>query len=329
MLCDDTAMRIHRGGSGKVQTGAAEGTGEQSGSTPLLPNGVLAPMLTPFADDLTVSANRFVAHAHWLLGSGCVGLVPFGTTGEALSVATREREAALEALVAGGIDPGVLLPGTGVSNLPGAVHLTRHAVRLGCRAVMVLPPCYYKDPAPEGLFRHYAELVERVADDRLRIVLYHIPQVSGVGLPIDLVARLRLEFPDTVVGIKDSSGDWSNTQRLFGIDGLTVYPGAELQLIDALDLGGPGCITATANVNAGPVAEVIRLHTAGDREAAVSAHEGVVAYRLLLQDYAAIPSLKRLLAQWHDDPVWANVRPPFLPMDEGDGRSLSERLAAS
>ena len=90
-----------------------------------------------------------------------------------------------------------------------------------------------------------------------------------------------------------------------------------------------GCITATANVNAGPVAEVIRLHTAGDREAAVSAHEGVVAYRLLLQDYAAIPSLKRLLAQWHDDPVWANVRPPFLPMDEGDGRSLSERLAAS
>ena len=215
------------------------------------------------------------------------------------------------------------------SNLPEAVHLTRHAVRLGCRAVMVLPPCYYKDPAPEGLFRHYAELVERVADDRLRIVLYHIPQVSGVGLPIDLVARLRLEFPDTVVGIKDSSGDWSNTQRLFGIDGLTVYPGAELQLIDALDLGGPGCITATANVNAGPVAEVIRLYTAGDREAAVSAHEGVVAYRLLLQDYAAIPSLKRLLAQWHDDPVWANVRPPFLPMDEGDGRSLSERLAAS
>ncbi len=299
-------------------------SGELQGFPPL---GVLAPMLTPFDPDMSVSTERYAAHARRLLDSGCVGLVPFGTTGEALSVGMRERMDAVEALVASGVDPGALVVGTGLSNLPGTAHLTAHAVDLGCQAVMVLPPFYFKDPPAEGLFRHFAALVDRVDDDRLRIILYHIPQVSGVGVPVEVAARLRREFPEVVVGIKDSSGDWENTRLLFEVDGLAVWPGAELPLMEALDLGGPGCITATANLNAGPIAEVVRLHAAGDREAAASRMAGVAAYRLALQGYAAIPTLKRLLALRLDDPGWAVVRPPFLPMDEAAGRELAERLA--
>ena len=119
---------------------------------PLLPDGVVAPILTPFEADLSVSHDRLVAHAQRVLDEGCVGVAVFGTTGEALSVATREREAALEALVAGGIDPGVMIVGTGVTNLPGTVHLTRHAMEMGCRACMVLPPFYFKDPLD---YKHY------------------------------------------------------------------------------------------------------------------------------------------------------------------------------
>ena len=193
---------------------------------------------------------------------------------------------------------------------------------------MVLPPFYFKDPDPEGLFRHFAGLVERIGDDRLRIMLYHIPQVAGVGIPVSLAARLHAEFPEVVVAIKDSSGDWSNTEALFDIDGLTVYPGAELPLLDALDLGGPGCITATANVNAGPVAEVIRLHGSGGRQAAETAMVDVRAYRLVMQEYPAIPTMKRLLALRLDDSTWATVRPPFLPADEATGTRLEERLDA-
>ena len=282
----------------------------------LLPHGVVAPILTPFEADGSVSHVRMVEHAHRMLADGCVGLAAFGTTGEALSVATRERTAALEALVEGGIDPGVLVVGTGITNLPGTVHLTRHAVDLGCRACMVLPPFYFKDPAEEGLYRHFAGLVGAVDDDRLRVMLYHIPQVAGVGIPVSLAARLRAEFPDTVVAIKDSSGDWANTEALFGIDGLTVYPGAELPLLDALDLGGPGCITATANVSAAPVAEVIRCHVDGGRDAAEPAMESARAIRLVLQGHAPIPTMKGLIARRLGDPTWATVRPPFLPADE-------------
>ena len=299
--------------------------GGVSGS--LLPPGVVAPILTPFEADGSVSHARMVEHAQRMLDDGCVGLAVFGTTGEALSVATRERTAALEALVDAGVDPGLLVVGTGLTNLPGTVHLTRHAVELGCRACMVLPPFYFKDPAEEGLFRHFAGLIDAVDDDRLRIMLYHIPQVAGVGIPVSLAARLRAEFSDTVGAVKDSSGDWANTEALFAVDGLTVYPGAELPLLDALDLGGPGCITATANVSAGPVAEVIRRYVESGREAAGPAMEAARAIRLVLQSHPPIPTMKGLMAHRLGDPTWATVRAPFLPADQSVVGALDAAIA--
>ena len=293
----------------------------------LLPNGVVAPLLTPFNQDLSVSTERYVAHAQSLLDEGCVGLAPFGTTGEALSIGSQERQESLESLVAGGIDPQLLIVGAGLPDLPGTIHLTRHAIDLGCAAVMVLPPFYYKKPPTEGLFIHYAELIERVGSNRLKIVLYHIPQVAGVGLSVELVGRLQGEFPDVVVGIKDSSGNWENTRRLFEFEELTVYPGNELSLVDALDLGGQGCITATANVRVGPIAEVVSLHGAGRRDEAIESMVSVRAFRLALQEYAPIPAMKRLLAFSHQDPIWANVRPPFIPLSASEGEELRTQLA--
>jgi 4-hydroxy-tetrahydrodipicolinate synthase len=293
----------------------------------LLPNGVVAPILTPFNQDLSVSTERYVAHAQSLLEEGCVGLAPFGTTGEALSIGLQERQESLESLVAGGIDPQLLVVGAGLPDLPGTIHLTRHAIDLGCAAVMVLPPFYYKNPPAEGLFIYYADLIERVGSHRLKIVLYHIPQVAGVGLSVDLVGRLQGEFPDVVVGIKDSSGNWENTKRLFEFEELTVYPGNELSLVDALDLGGHGCITATANVRAGPIAEVVSLYGAGRRDEAIESMASVRAFRLALQEYAPIPAMKRLLAFSHQDPTWANVRPPFIPLSASEGEELRTQLA--
>ena len=291
--------------------------------------GIIAPVLTPFNDDLSVAEDLYLAHAKRLLDDGdlggCVGLAPFGTTGEALSVGIDERTAMLEKLVEAGVDPALLIPGTGLTNLPDTVKLTRHAIDLGCAGAMILPPFYFKNVADEGLYTYFARLIEMVGRDALRIYLYHIPQVAGVGIPVDVVRRLRADFPDQIVGIKDSSGVWENTEALLGIDGLIVYPGAELPLIEALDLGAPGCISATANLNASAIAEVIRTYHAGNRAEAVQLHEAVKRFRLTMQDYAPIPAQKRLLAGWLD-PRWANVRPPFLAMSEADGAPLAARL---
>ena len=289
--------------------------------------GLIAPVLTPFNDDSSLATDLYVALAKRLLDQGgCSGLAPFGTTGEALSVGIEERIAALDALIDAGIPASVMIPGTGLTNLPDTVRLTRHAVERGCAGAMTLPPFYFKGVADDGLYAYFASLIETVADPALKIYLYHIPQVSGVGLSIPLVRRLRADFPDTIIGIKDSSGDWENTRQLLEIDGLIVYPGAELPVIEAIKLGAPGCISATANLNGRAIAGVIDLCHAGKWAEAEAAHEPVRAVRHLFQDYAPIPAQKALLASGLDEPRWNNLRPPMLPMAADKAAALEATL---
>jgi 4-hydroxy-tetrahydrodipicolinate synthase len=283
------------------------------------------PLLTPFNDDMTIAADLYVAHAGRLLEQGCAGLVPFGTTGEALSVGIDERIAAIRALVDAGIDPSLLIPGTGLSNVADTARLSRACLDMGCSGVMTLPPFYYKGVSEEGLYRHFARLIEAIGDDA-RIFLYHIPPVAIVGIPVTLAARLHAEFPRQVVGIKDSSGDWDNTRALLGVDGLIVYPGSELPLVEALELGAPGCISATANLNGAAIANLIAAYFDGNTDRVNELQRNVRQFRLRLQDYAPIPAQKRLLALATGDARWANVRPPIIAMPEAEGRDLLDTL---
>ena len=296
-------------------------------SAAALPRGVVVPILTPFNDDGSIADDLYIEQAKWLLEQGCVGIAPFGTTGEALSVGIDERIAAIRTLVDRGIDPAILVPGTGVSNVADTARLSRACLDMGCAAVMTLPPFYYKSVSEDGLYRYFTQLIETFGADT-RIYLYHIPPIAIVGIPVPLVKRLHAEFPEQIVGIKDSSGEWDNTQSLLSIDGLIVYPGSELPLIEALELGAPGCITATANVNSKAITEVVRLFDAGDKAAARDTHDTVRKIRLLLQEHAPIPAQKRLLALATGDSRWANVRPPLTPMPAEGGAVLAAELAA-
>ena len=129
--------------------------------------GVLSPVVTPFKADLSPDTERFVRQCKWLVANQ-VGLAVFGTNSEANSLAATERMELLEKLVEAGIPPGRMMPGTGCCALTDSVRLTAHAVKLGCAGALMLPPFYYKGVSDEGLFRNYAEIVERVGDARLK-----------------------------------------------------------------------------------------------------------------------------------------------------------------
>ena len=289
-------------------------------------NGVVAPVLTPFDDTGQPDARRFVAHAQRLLTEGCTALAPFGTTGEATSLGIQERHMLLDTLVEGGIAPAQLLPGTGSCSLMDCVDLTRQAVAHGCAGVLLLPPFYYKGISDEGIFRFIAEVIERVGDERLRVYLYHIPPQAVIGFSVELVGRLRDAFPETVVGLKDSSGDWQNTAAIIeAFPGFATFSGSEITLLANLRAGGAGCITATANVNAGPLRALFdnwRDDAADDRQAAITAR------RELIQSKPMIPMLKHIVAQQTGDPGWLRVRPPLLELAAEDAQSVLTSLAA-
>jgi 4-hydroxy-tetrahydrodipicolinate synthase len=213
--------------------------------------------VTPFKADLAPDRERFVKHCQWLISQDC-GLAPFGTTSEANSMSKDERISLLDTLLAAGIDPSRMVPGTGCCSITETIELTADAVRHGCAGVLMLPPFYYKDVTEEGLYAYFSEVVQRVGDERLRIYLYHIPPVAIVGITRNLVERLLKACPNIIAGMKDSSGDWNNTKNFLdafaggscqsGSD-FDVFVGSETFLLANMHNGGVGTISATANVN--------------------------------------------------------------------------------
>jgi 4-hydroxy-tetrahydrodipicolinate synthase len=287
--------------------------------------GVLSPVVTPFKRDLSPDVGRFVAHCKWLLSQDC-GLAVFGTNSEANSMSADERMGLLEALVAAGVPTGRMMPGTGACSVTEAAKVSAHATKLGVAGVLMLPPFYYKGAPDEGLFRFFSEVVQRVGDERLRVYLYHIPPVSAVPITHKLVERLLKAYPGQIAGMKDSSDDWPHTRSMidaFAKDGFDVFSGNEKPLIDNIKSGGAGCISATANINPGKIAETYTKWQSpeGDRlQAWINEVRGV------MQGYVMIPALKHVVAHYGNDPAWTPVRPPLVETAQEQGRDMVAKL---
>jgi 4-hydroxy-tetrahydrodipicolinate synthase len=288
-------------------------------------HGVLVPVLTPFTARGEPDAGRFVAFCRWLLDEGAGGLAIFGTTSEANSMSGAERMALLDRLVEAGIPPQKLMPGTGACAVSDAVSLVRHAVDHGCGGVLMLPPFYYKPVPDDGLFAFISNVIDKVGSAALKMFLYHIPPVAVVGWSLDLVGRLIAAYPETVVGLKDSSGDWQNTAALLErFPGFAVFPGSEVFLLDALRRGGAGCITATGNINTAGIARVYANWRTPEADALQAE---ATALRQTMQAYPMVPALKRVVAHFRDDPGWAAVRPPMTALDPAHSTALLADLA--
>ena len=292
------------------------------------PQGTIAPILTPFEDDGSIARDLWVSHAKWVLGQGAHFLSPFGTTGEALSLSVRERIQALEWLVEAGIAPSRLMPGTGVTALPETVELSKHAVGLGCAAVMVLPSFFYTAAGDSGQTRYYSELIEKVANPAMRVILYHIPQNSGVPVSPALTARLSKAFPGTVVAYKDSAGDWNNTAAVIAAaPDVAVFPSSEAQLTKGLASGAAGCISATVNLNAAAIRRLYDATLAGEDVAEADA--AIKAFRKIIQDAGVIPAMKAVLAVRSGDRRWLNLRAPHENVRLENGQALLAALGPS
>lgn len=290
--------------------------------------GVLSASFTAFRVGGAVDLARTAAHAVRLLATGCDAIAPLGTTGEANSLSLRERKAVLEALVDGGADPLRMVPGTGVCSVPETVELTRHAHDCGVRTVLLLPPFYYPSPSEDGLFAHYARVLDACDLPDLRVMLYHIPQMSGVPITHGLIARLARSHPGMVTGVKDSGGDLDHMRGVIAaFPDLAVFAGADHLLGPLLRAGGAGCITATANLIAPRLAALARdIAEGASPERTQAAEQRIGEARALFQRWPQIPALKAAHARLTGAAEWAFVRPPWLPLGADERETLDAAL---
>ena len=275
--------------------------------------GVYSAAATPIEADGSPCFDLFTAHCRGLLAEGCHGIALLGTTGEANNFSVDERMALLQAVCNSGISGEKLLPGTSCSNLSETKALTAHALSCEVKACVILPPFYYKGVSDEGLFQFYAQLVEDLADSRLKIILYHIPQITQVPISHELIYRLRTEFPDIFVGIKDSAGDIENMKKTVErFPGFSVLAGADPLLLPLLQAGGAGCITATSNLRADSLRYIFDHINNPSLKAEIDQHQKRINdWRNLSNSYAQLATIKAMISKVREDARWCALRPPL------------------
>ena len=288
---------------------------------------VLSPVITPFDQQGQPDAQRLTRQCAWLLANQ-VGLAIFGTNSEANSMSVGERIDTLHALIKAGLPADQMMPGAGACSVTDAIALTRAAVDAGCAGTLTLPPFYYKDVPDDGLFAYFSTIIEKVGNPKLQVYLYNIPPVSKVGFSLPLIERLIKAYPETVVGMKDSSGDWPYTEsviKAFKDTGFRMYAGSETFLLRTLRAGGVGCISATANVNPNAISS-LAAHWQGpdadDRQAALDQVRGIFQRRPM------IAAMKAAAAHFSGDAQWAAVRPPLVALDSAQRESLMQELTS-
>ena len=286
--------------------------------------GLWCATLTPLAADGSVDHPRFAAHIHRLFAQGVEGVAPFGTTGEGQSFSIAERMAALDALLAAGVPAERLVAATGCAALPDTVALSRHALRAGVARSLVLPPFFFKDLPDDAVYGYFARLIDTVADPRMRVYLYHIPQVSAVAVAPDVVARLATDYPGVVAGVKDSAGDWSNTAALLErVPHLSILVGHEPFLPRLMHAGGAGTICGVANVYPREVLALLAPRVAPEAEARVA------TFIDILFRYPFLPAFKAILADQLGDDGWRPVRVPQFALSEQQRIALFDQLRAA
>lgn len=277
--------------------------------------GVLTALLTPFTDDGCIDVARLATHAASVVSRGVSGVTLFGTTGEGASIAASERQIGISALLETGLSCNRIVLGVYGSAAADVAAQIDEGMRAGITRFLVPPPCYFGNAGEDGVFRWFAELLA-LSNSQAGIILYNIPQVTGVGISSSLTKRLKEANPERIVAIKDSSGDWANAVRLLESKLLPVLIGDERLLHKAVPMGCVGSITGVANLYPERLCNIITSST--EDTMLTQTVDRIVALPV-------IPTLKVLLANALGDPVWENLRAPLTRLT---AEQKSEILAA-
>ena len=289
-------------------------------------NGVYTASLTPLKRSYEPNLQALVRHVQWLLESGSDGVALLGSTGEANSLTIEQRLAIIE-ISAKKLPTDRLIMGTGSCSLKDAVHLTKASIDAGVYAVLVLPPFYYKPQSDKSVLRFFSELISIVDDTRLRIIFYNFPKLSGYNFSVEILQELKQRFGDIASGIKESSGDWKNMLGIVqNIPDFMVYTGTETLLLDILNKGGAGCITATANLIAPECQRVYQAWKNNKQKVAEEAQMNLTNLRKTLENYPLVSELKSLFASKTNAEEWKNMLPPFDPILDKQVEELTEQI---
>ncbi len=268
--------------------------------------GVYAASLTPLNADLTCDYDTYADHCKDLIAQGCSGVVLFGTMGEGSSFSVAERQEGIQAIVDRGVDPNKIIVSVGCPSIEDTVKLTQTALFAKCAAVLMMPPYFFKNVSDAGIISFYREVIQKVNNPDLKIFLYHIPQFSGVRISLDVIRKLHGEFPNTVIGMKESEGNFELVQAILKeFPHFQLLVGNETMIADAVSLGAAGGVSGIANICPQLICS---LYKGKERQSEIE------AFMKILGSHHFIPATKSVLEQ-KKGASWSLLRPPLAPLN--------------
>jgi 4-hydroxy-tetrahydrodipicolinate synthase len=223
---------------------------------------VLTAAVTPFRDDGSVDLDRYRELCAYLVDHGSDGIVVAGTTGESPTLTDDERLELVATAVDAVGDRATVVAGTGTYSTAHSIHLTERAHELGADGFLVVTP-YYSKPPQRGIVEHFRAIA--AVSDR-PIVVYNIPSRVVINIEPETISELA-EIP-MIAAVKQANDDLDQARHIVENTRLDLYAGDDNLILPFLELGGVGGVCVHTHVVGPQVKEMIRLHKAGDVEAA-------------------------------------------------------------
>jgi len=276
--------------------------------------GIYAASMSVFNQDLTLDIESTIKHSEKLIKEGLHGTIFFGSTGCAQLISSKEKKQLIDRLNKNKLKDHFII-GTGVNSLNENVELMKHSLSNGIDRFLLMPPAYYKY-SDEGAYSFYANVVQKVPESK--IILYNFEKLSGYKFSVQIVEKLAKNFPQQIVGIKDSS---YNLYEVLKIPNFLIFPGSELKLLKGLELGNSGIISAVCNVTA-PLAR--KVYDDFNNKKTQTFNKKLCEIRKVFDNYNLISGLHSFMSV--ENEKYKRILPPLSLLSETQQKEMMSKL---
>ena len=276
--------------------------------------GIYAASLSIFNQDLSLDIDSTINHSEKLIQAGCHGCVLLGSTGQAQLISSGEKKKLIEKLHNNKFKDYFML-GTGNNALNENIEIMKHSIDNGINRFLLMPPAYYKYD-DEGAYSFFANVVQKVPESK--IILYNFEKLSGYKFNVQIVEKLAKDFPQQIVGVKDST---YNLYEVLKIPNFLIFPGSETKLLKGLELGNSGIISAICNVTASLARKV---YDDFNNKKTQTFNEKLSAIRKVFDNYNLISGLHSFMSL--ENEKYKRILPPLSLLSEPQQKEMMSKL---
>ena len=281
----------------------------------MIKKGVYAAGLSVINTNGTLNIEATISHASDTIKNGLHGVFFFGSTGQSQLISTSEKKELIAQIASHKLRKKFFI-GTGNNSLNENIDLVRYAMEYDFKEFLIMPPAYYKGNTDEGVFEFYIKLI--CAVPKIKIILYNFEKLSGYKFSAEAVTKLVKNFPNNIIGCKDSSYNLFENLKL---PNFLMFPGSEAKLLKGLELGCSGCISAVTNVTHSLARKV---YDDFENKKNQTKNNQLINVRETFDQYNLISALHSFLAL--ENKKFKNILPPLILLSPTKQKELIDKL---